>query len=55
MSQENVEVVRRNQDAWNRCDLRAWLASFRSDAELTGRAPEDRSRVSVFGGARGSK
>ena len=34
MSQENVEVVRRNQDAWNRCDLRTWLASFRSDAEI---------------------
>ena len=34
MSQENVEIVRRNQDAWNRCDLRAWMASFRSDAEI---------------------
>jgi len=34
MSRENVEVVRRNQDAWNRCDLRTWLASFRSDAEI---------------------
>jgi ketosteroid isomerase-like protein len=34
MSQENVEVVRRNQEAWNRRDLRTWLASFRSDAEI---------------------
>ena len=34
MSRENVEVVRRNQDAWNRCDLRTWLASFRSDGEI---------------------
>jgi ketosteroid isomerase-like protein len=34
MSKENVEVVQRNVDAWNRCDLTAWLASFRSDAEI---------------------
>ena len=34
MSQENVEVVWRNQEAWNRRDLRTWLASFRSDAEI---------------------
>ena len=34
MSEENVEVVRHNQDAWNRRDLRTWLASFRSDAEI---------------------
>jgi ketosteroid isomerase-like protein len=34
MSQENVEVVRRNLDAWNRRDLTTWLASFRSDAEI---------------------
>jgi ketosteroid isomerase-like protein len=34
MSQENVEVVRRNQDAWNGCDLRTWLASYRSDGEI---------------------
>ena len=34
MSQEKVEVVRRHVDAWNRCDLATWLASFRSDAEL---------------------
>src|SRR4026208_2442045 len=34
MSQENVEVVRRAVEAWNRRDRRAWLALFRSDAEL---------------------
>jgi ketosteroid isomerase-like protein len=34
MSQENVEVVRRAQDAWNGCDMTTWLASFRSDAEI---------------------
>jgi ketosteroid isomerase-like protein len=34
MSQENVEVVLRHVEAWNRCDLRTWLASFRSDAEI---------------------
>ena len=34
MSQENLEVVRRSQDAWNRRDLTTWLASFRSDAEF---------------------
>jgi ketosteroid isomerase-like protein len=34
MSQENVEVVQRHVDAWNRCDLGAWLATFASDAEI---------------------
>ena len=34
MSQENAEVVRRNVEAWNRRDLKAWLATFRSDAEI---------------------
>jgi len=34
MSQENVEVVRRHQEAWNRRNLSTWLASFRSDAEI---------------------
>jgi ketosteroid isomerase-like protein len=34
MSPESVEVVQRNQDAWNRRDLTTWLASFRSDAEI---------------------
>ena len=34
MSHENVEVVRRHAEAWNRRDLRTWLASFRSDAEI---------------------
>ena len=34
MSQENVEVVRRQIEAWNRRDLTTWLALFRSDAEI---------------------
>ncbi len=34
MSQENVDVVGRNVEAWNRRDLGTWLATFRSDAEI---------------------
>ena len=34
MSQENVEVVRRGIEAWNRRELTTWLASFDSDAEI---------------------
>ena len=34
MSQENVEIVRRHIEAWNRRDLTTWLALFRSDAEI---------------------
>jgi ketosteroid isomerase-like protein len=34
MSQENAEVARRHQEAWNRRDLRTWLGLFRSDAEI---------------------
>jgi ketosteroid isomerase-like protein len=34
MSQENVEVVRRHTEAWNRQDLRTWLASYSSGGEL---------------------
>jgi ketosteroid isomerase-like protein len=34
MSQENVEIVRRNIEAANGRDLRTWLAMFRSDAEI---------------------
>jgi ketosteroid isomerase-like protein len=34
MSGENVEVVRRNIEAFNRRDLRTWLATFRSDGEM---------------------
>jgi ketosteroid isomerase-like protein len=34
MSQENVEVVRRHQDAWNRHDQTEWLDSFSSDGEI---------------------
>jgi ketosteroid isomerase-like protein len=34
MSEEDVETVRRHNEAWNQRDLAAWLASFRSDAEI---------------------
>ena len=34
MSQENVEIVQRHVEAWNRHDLGAYLASFASDAEI---------------------
>jgi ketosteroid isomerase-like protein len=34
MSQENVEPVRRHNDAWNRRDLMAWLATFHSNSEI---------------------
>jgi ketosteroid isomerase-like protein len=34
MSQENVEIVRRGLEAWNRRDLTTWLGSFHPDAEL---------------------
>ena len=34
MSQENVEVVRRGIEAFNRRDLKTWLTTFRSDAEI---------------------
>jgi ketosteroid isomerase-like protein len=34
MPQENVELVRRHLEAWNRCDRTTWLASFSSDGEL---------------------
>ena len=34
MSQENVEVVRRHIETWNRRDLTTWLALFSSDAEI---------------------
>jgi ketosteroid isomerase-like protein len=34
MSQENVEIVQRHIEAFNRRDLRTWLAMFRSDAEI---------------------
>ncbi len=34
MSQENVEIVRRHNEAWNRRDLTTWLGSFHPDAEL---------------------
>ena len=34
MSEENVEVVRSHLEAWNRRDKAAYVASFRSDAEI---------------------
>ena len=34
MSQENVEIVRRGVETWNRRDLTTWLALFSSDAEI---------------------
>ena len=34
MSQENVEIVRRHIEAWNRRDLTTWLDMLRSDAEI---------------------
>jgi ketosteroid isomerase-like protein len=34
MSEENVETVRRQIEAWNRRDKTTWLASHRSDAEI---------------------
>jgi ketosteroid isomerase-like protein len=34
MSEENVEIVRREIEAWNRRDLRAALSLWGSDAEL---------------------
>jgi ketosteroid isomerase-like protein len=35
MSQENVEIVRRQLDAFNRGDRAAWLASLAPDYEIT--------------------
>jgi ketosteroid isomerase-like protein len=34
MSEENVEVVRRGIEAWNRRDLTTWMASCHPDAEI---------------------
>ena len=34
MSQENIEIVQRHVEAWNRRDLETWLATFRPDAEI---------------------
>jgi ketosteroid isomerase-like protein len=34
MSEENVETVRRYNDAWNRRDVTAWLALLSSGAEV---------------------
>ena len=34
MSEENVEVVQRGIETWNRRDLTAWLALYSPDAEI---------------------
>ena len=34
MSQENVEIVQRHIEAFNRRDMRTWLATFHPDAEI---------------------
>src|SRR3954447_19704208 len=34
MSEENVETVRRQNEAFNRRDLKAWMASYHRDAEI---------------------
>lgn len=34
MSQENLEIVRRSVEAWNRRDLRALKREYRSDSEI---------------------
>src|SRR5215207_9347996 len=34
MSEENVEIVQRGIEAWNRRDLRTLMAPYRSDAEV---------------------
>lgn len=39
MSQENVEIVRRTLDGWNRGDLAAWLRDAAPDVEWTPAGP----------------
>jgi ketosteroid isomerase-like protein len=34
MSEEKVETVRRHIEAWNRSDLKSWMALFHPDAKL---------------------
>jgi len=34
VSEENVETVRRHNEAWNRRELATWLASFHPDGEI---------------------
>ena len=56
MSEENVEIVRRSLDAWNRRDLTRWRTFVRLDLEVDwsrSRAPfrgiyRGRSRVETF-------
>ena len=49
MSEQNVEIVRRHTEAWNRRDLTAWLALFSSGAEIDW----SRSRGPLKGAYRG--
>ena len=51
MSQENVEVVRRLIEAWNRRDLATWMAFFHPDGE----ADWSRSRGPFKGVYRGNR
>jgi ketosteroid isomerase-like protein len=43
MSQENVEIIRRGIDAWNRDDIDEWLTGFAPEAEwhTTGRFADE--------------
>jgi ketosteroid isomerase-like protein len=43
MSQENVEILRRGIDAWNRGDIDEWLTGFAPEAEwhTTGRFADE--------------
>jgi ketosteroid isomerase-like protein len=34
VSKDDVDLVQRSLEAWNRCDLSAWSASFHPDGEL---------------------
>jgi ketosteroid isomerase-like protein len=49
MSQENVEIVRRGLEAWNRGERTTWIAAFHPDAELDW----SRSRGPLMGVYRG--
>ena len=51
MSEENVEIVRHQNEAWNRRDLTTWLSLYRSDAEVDW----SRSRGPLMGVYRGHR
>jgi ketosteroid isomerase-like protein len=54
MSQENVEVATRAIDAWNRCDLVAFLQEWHSDCEWRPAFPKGTEGTgSVFRGHEG--